>query len=178
VQMPKYEVAKASQQEIKTVAQVSKVGEMLVFKDLAALKSHIGKELGTSDWQTLTQDKINAFAAATLDDQWIHVDEEKAKLSPFGKTIAHGFLSLSFSPKFMYEMFNVESAKMGLYYGTNKVRFISPVPVGSRVRMKATLKDVEEMQPTGAKLIIDAIFELEGSEKPACVAELWSVVYE
>jgi acyl dehydratase len=78
----------------------------------------------------------------------------------------------------MYEMFKVESAKMGLNYGTNKVRFISPVPVGSRVRMKATLKDVEDMQPTGAKLIIDAVFELEGSEKPACVAELLSVVYE
>ncbi|MFY7910828.1 MAG: zinc-binding dehydrogenase, partial [Emticicia sp.] len=150
----------------------------LIFKDLAALKNHIGNPLGTSDWQTLTQDKINAFAAATLDDQWIHVDEEKAKLSPFGKTIAHGFLSLSFSPKFMYEMFKVESAKMGLNYGTNKVRFISPVPVGSRVRMKATLKDVEDMQPNGAKLIIDAVFELEGSEKPACVAELLSVVYE
>ena len=88
------------------------------------------------------------------------------------------FYRLSFSPKFMYEMFKVESAKMGLNYGTNKVRFISPVPVGSRVRMKATLKDVEDMQPNGAKLIIDAVFELEGSEKPACVAELLSVVYE
>ena len=153
-------------------------GKMLIFKDLAALKGHIGKELGTSSWQMLTQEKINDFAKATLDDQWIHVDEEKAKLSPFGGTIAHGFLSLSFSPKFMYEMFKVESAKMGLNYGTNKVRFISPVPVNSRVRMKATLRAVEDMQPNGAKLIIDAIFELEGSEKPACVAELLSVIYE
>ncbi len=178
VQMPSYEVTQIPQQEIKPLTQASKVGEMLIFKDLAALKNHIGNPLGTSDWQTLTQDKINAFAAATLDDQWIHVDEEKAKLSPFGKTIAHGFLSLSFSPKFMYEMFKVESAKMGLNYGTNKVRFISPVPVGSRVRMKATLKEVEDMQPNGAKLIIDAVFELEGSEKPACVAELLSVIYE
>lgn len=162
----------------KTEVPLTKQGEMLIFKDLAALKAHVGKELGTSDWQTLTQEKINDFAKATLDDQWIHVDVEKAKLSPFGCTIAHGFLSLSFSPKFMYEMFKIESAKMGLNYGTNKVRFISPVPVNSRVRMKATLKEVEDMQPSGAKLIIDAIFELEGSEKPACVAELLSVIYE
>jgi NADPH2:quinone reductase len=153
-------------------------GEMLIFKNIAALKAHVGKPLGTSSWQTLTQEKINDFAKATLDDQWIHVDIEKAKLSPFGGTIAHGFLSLSFSPKFMYEMFKVESAQMGLNYGTNKVRFISPVPVNSRVRMKATLKEVEDMQPSGAKLIVEAIFELEGSEKPACVAELLSVIYE
>ncbi|AFK03616.1 Alcohol dehydrogenase zinc-binding domain protein [Emticicia oligotrophica DSM 17448] len=178
VKMPIYAQLESKQPEVKAETTPVKSQEMLIFKDIEALKGYVGKELGTSEWQILTQDKINAFAAATLDDQWIHVDEEKAKLSPFGKTIAHGFLSLSFSPKFMYEMFKVESAKMGLNYGTNKVRFISPVPVGSRVRMKATLKEVEDMQPSGAKLIIDAVFELEGSEKPACVAELLSVIYE
>jgi NADPH:quinone reductase len=179
IKMPVY----ASSEDKKTTilkeeTPATKQGEMLIFKNLAALKAHVGKELGTSGWQTLTQEKINDFAKATLDDQWIHVDIEKAKLSPFGGTIAHGFLSLSFSPKFMYEMFKVESAQMGLNYGTNKVRFISPVPVNSRVRMKATLKDVEDMQPSGAKLIVEAVFELEGSEKPACVAELLSVIYE
>lgn len=178
VKMPTYDVIETPKQAIKPEPTEKKMGEMLIFKDLAELKTYVGKELGTSSWQTLTQEKINDFAKATLDDQWIHVNVEKAKLSPFGGTIAHGFLSLSFSPKFMYEMFKVESAKMGLNYGTNKVRFISPVPVNSRVRMKATLKEVEDMQPSGAKLIINAVFELEGSEKPACVAELLSVIYE
>jgi NADPH:quinone reductase len=150
-----------------------------VFKDIASLKAHKGKDLGTSSWQEITQEMINDFAKSTLDFQWIHIDEEKAKqFSPFGKTIAHGLLTLSLSPRFTYELFKVESAKMGLNYGTNKVRFISPVPSGSRVRMKAVLKDVEDMQPAGAKLTIEATFELEGSQKPACVAELLSVVYE
>ena len=180
VKMPVFEDAKA-EVEVKDEkpTEIIKEGNTLVFKNIEELKAYKGKELGTSSWQTLSQDMINDFAKATFDDQWIHVNEEMAKqLSPFGKTIAHGFLSLSLSPKFMYELFKVESAKMGLNYGTNKVRFISPVPSGSRVRMKAILKDVEDMQPNGAKLIVDAIFELEGSEKPACAAELLSVVYE
>ncbi len=179
VKMPSF-TATEIKEKVVLASEMPKVEQsgMLVFKDLAALKAHVGKSLGTSSWQTLSQEKINDFAKATLDDQWIHVDLEKAKLSPFGGTIAHGFLSLSLSPKFMYELFKVESAQMGLNYGTNKVRFISPVPSGSRVRMKATLKEVEEMQPSGAKLIIDAVFELEGSQKPACVAELLSVIYE
>jgi NADPH:quinone reductase len=150
----------------------------LVFNDLAELKAHKGKSLGVTEWQQISQEMINDFAKATHDFQWIHVDEEKAKLSPFGKTIAHGLLSLSLSPKFSYELFSIKSAKMGLNYGSNKVRFISPVPSGSRVRMRAVLKDVEAMQPAGAKITIEATFELEGSEKPACVAELLSVVYE
>ncbi|WP_337041804.1 zinc-binding dehydrogenase [Emticicia sp. 17c] len=180
VTMPVYKETKASVEvrEEKPV-ETKKEGEKLVFKDIAALKAFKGQELGISSWQTLSQEMINDFASATFDDQWIHVNEEMAKqFSPFGKTIAHGFLSLSLSPKFMYEMFKVESARMGLNYGTNKVRFITPVPSGSRVRMKAVLKDVEDMQPNGVKLIIEAVFELEGAEKPACVAELLSVIYE
>jgi NADPH:quinone reductase len=154
-------------------------GEAWTFKDISELKTFKGKSLGTSSWQEITQEMINDFAKSTLDFQWIHIDEEKAKqFSPFGKTIAHGLLTLSLSPRFTYELFKVESAKMGLNYGTNKVRFISPVPSGSRVRMKAVLKDIEDMQPAGAKLTIEATFELEGSQKPACVAELLSVVYE
>lgn len=158
---------------------LQKEGNTLVFDNIWALKAHKGKELGTTDWQEISQEMINNFAKSTLDFQWIHVDEEKAKqFSPFGKTIAHGLLTLSLSPRFSYELFKVASAKMGLNYGSNKVRFITPVPSGSRVRMRATLRDVEDMQPAGAKITIDAIFELEGSEKPACVAELLSVVYE
>ncbi|MFN3849317.1 MAG: zinc-binding dehydrogenase [Spirosomataceae bacterium] len=156
-----------------------KEGNTLVFDNISALKAHQGKELGTTDWQEISQEMINDFAKSTLDFQWIHVDEEKAKqFSPFGKTIAHGLLTLSLSPRFSYELFKVASAKMGLNYGSNKVRFITPVPSGSKVRMRATLKEVEDMQPAGTKITIDAIFELEGSSKPACVAELLSVVYE
>lgn len=180
VTVPVYEDSK-EKVEVKEEkpTEIKKEGNTIIFKNIAELKDFKGKELGISSWQILSQEMINDFAKATFDDQWIHINEEMAKqFSPFGKTIAHGFLSLSLSPKFMYEMFKVESAKMGLNYGTNKVRFISPVPSGSRVRMKAVLKDVEDMQPSGVKLIIDAIFELEGSEKPACAAELLSVIYE
>lgn len=180
IKMPTYDAPKAvvSIKEEKTT-EIKKEGNTIIFKNIAELKTFKGKELGISGWQTLSQEMINDFAKATFDDQWIHVNEEMAKqFSPFGKTIAHGFLSLSLSPKFMYEMFKVESARMGLNYGTNKVRFISPVPSGSRVRMKAVLKEVEDMQPSGVKLLIDAVFELEGSEKPACAAELLSVIYE
>lgn len=150
----------------------------IVFENIAQLKSFKGQSLGTSDWQEITQEMINDFANATHDKQWIHVDTEKAKHSPFGKTIAHGLLTLSLSPKFIYELFEVKSAKMGLNYGCNKVRFISPVPVGSQVRMSAILKDIEDTSPNGLKLFIDAVFELEGQDKPACVAELISVIYE
>lgn len=180
VKMPTYE---APQEAIKAQeekpAEIQKEGNTIIFKNIAELKDFKGKELGTSSWQTLSQEMVNDFAKATFDDQWIHVNEELAKqFSPFGKTIAHGFLSLSLSPKFMYELFKVESAKMGLNYGTNRVRFISPVPTGSKVRMKATLKEIEDLQPSGVKLTIEAIFELDGSSKPACVAELLSVIYE
>ena len=142
VKMPVYGAPKENpvKQEEKS-AEIKKEGNTIIFKNITELKDFKGKELGISNWQTLSQEMINDFAKATFDDQWIHVNEEMAKqFSPFGKTIAHGFLSLSLSPKFMYEMFKVESARMGLNYGTNKVRFISPVPSGSRVRMKAVLK--------------------------------------
>ncbi|WP_259015353.1 zinc-binding dehydrogenase [Emticicia fluvialis] len=180
IQLPQYETKKEEVTITETKpAETVKEGNTIIFRNIAELKDFAGNELGTSSWQTLSQEMINDFARATFDDQWIHVDEEMAKqFSPFGKTIAHGFLSLSLSPKFMYELFRVESAKMGLNYGTNRVRFISPVPSGSRVRMKAMLKEVEDLQPNGAKLTIEAVFELDGSPKPACVAELLSVIYE
>ena len=174
----KVTVGESALKEGNAVA-IRKEGNTLVFDDLSALRGHVGQSLGTSSWQKVTQRMINNFAKATLDFQWIHLDEAKAKeASPFGGTIAHGFLTLSLSPRFTYELFRVSSAKMGLNYGVNKVRFISPVPSGARVRMVATLKEVEMMASGGAKLLVEGVFELEGSKKPACVAELISVIFE
>ena len=153
-------------------------GSKLIFKNIAQLVAHVGQEIGISGWETLSQETITAFADATGDHQWIHVDAEKAKTAlPGGKTIAHGFLTLSLSPKLSYSLYAVESATMGLNYGTNKVRFVSPVPSGSRVRMRLTLKAVE-VGPGNARIITDAVFEVDGQEKPACVAELISMIYE
>jgi NADPH2:quinone reductase len=132
-----------------------------------------------SPWQEISQKMIDDFAASTLDFQWIHVDADRAKKeSPYGKTIAHGFNVLSFSSHFLYEMFEVKSIKMGLNYGCNKVRFMSATPVGSRVQMKAILKEVEETAPNTAKLTIEATFVIDGQEKPVCVAEILSMLFE
>ncbi len=150
----------------------------LIFDTIAHLKTFVGQEIGVSGWETISQETINDFAQATGDHQWIHVDAEKAKANlPGGTTIAHGFLLLSLSPKLSYTLYAVTSAKMGLNYGTNKVRFTSPVPVGSRVRMRAVLKDVE-IGPGNAKITVEATFEIDGQAKPACVAELLSMIYE
>lgn len=152
---------------------------MLTFDTLAAFRAHVGQPLGTGEWVTITQEMVNDFAKATGDHQWIHVNTEMAaKFSPFKTTIAHGFLTLSLAPKCMYEMYQVKSVKLGLNYGTNKVRFTAPVPTGSRVRMHATLKEVEDQQPNGIKSVVEALFELEGSAKPACVAELITLMFE
>lgn len=149
----------------------------VLFHKLSAVKLFKGKVLGISDWLVVSQEMINDFAKATLDSQWIHLDEERAKKeSPFGKTIAHGLLTLSLMPQFLYQLLQIDKAKMSVNYGSNKVRFITPVPAGSRIRMKATLKEVEEVAH-GIKLFIDASIELEGADKPACVAELISLVY-
>ena len=158
--------------------EVTPKGGKLTFASLSALKAHEGKSLGTTKWQTVSQEMIDEFASATFDNQWIHVDAEKAAASPFGGTIAHGLLTLSLTPKFIYELFEVASSQMGVNYGMNKVRFISPVPSGSKLRLGAVLKSVEMKQPNVAKLTIEATIELENSEKPACVAELLSVIYE
>jgi acyl dehydratase len=152
---------------------------MIKIENLEALKGYLGKDLGTTDWYTVTQEMINDFAKATGDEQWIHTNPEMcAQFSPFKTTVAHGFLNLSFSPKLMAELFVVNSVKMGLNYGANKVRFMSPVPVNSKVRMKATLLETEDAPPRGVKIIVACTYEIEGSEKPACYAELISVLYE
>jgi len=150
---------------------------MVTINGLEGLKSYVGKELGVTDWQTITQEQINAFAEATGDHQWIHVDIEKAKkFSPFGGPVAHGFLTLSLSPMLMEKIFKVENVKMGVNYGLNKVRFTNPVPAGANIRMRATLASIEEI-PGGAQATMNVVYEIEGQEKPACVAEQLSRFY-
>ena len=136
------------------------------------LASYIGKDLGTSDWVTVDQARINEFADATLDHQYIHVDEERAKETPFGTTIAHGFLSLSLVPMLMEKiMIMPQGLKMAVNYGLDSVRFIQPVKVDSRVRLVVTLTDATEKNPGQWLLKARAVLEIEGQEKPAYIAE-------
>jgi len=138
---------------------------------IAELPSLKGKELGTSQWIEVTQDRVNTFADATDDRQWIHVDVERAKReSPFGGPIAHGYLTLSLLIPMWSQVLTVTDATMGVNYGLNRVRFPSPVPVGGKIRLRATLTDVEEIKG-GLQLTVSAVIEREGDDKPACVAE-------
>jgi acyl dehydratase len=141
-----------------------------VINGLDELKGKVGQELGVSDWLEVTQEAVNAFAGATGDHQWIHVDPERAKETPFGGTIAHGLYTLSLGPQFSYDMFTIEGIAFGVNYGYNKVRFPAPLPVGSRVRMRATLTDVAEV-PGGMQFTVTQTFEREDGDKPVCVAE-------
>ncbi len=134
------------------------------------LKALVGQELGTSSWVEIDQDRINAFADATDDHQWIHVDIERAKAGPFGGPIAHGYLTLSLIIPMFAEVLQVDGVAMGVNYGLNKVRFPAPVPAGSRIRLKATLAEVEEIAG-GVQAVVDAVIEVEGSTKPVCVAQ-------
>lgn len=143
---------------------------MKVFAHLAELQSLVGSELGTSDWVTIDQQRINLFAEATGDHQWIHVDPERAKAGPFGGPIAHGFLTLSLLPELTAAAFTIEDVRMGVNYGLNRVRFTSPVPVDSRVRGRFKLLAYEPLEG-GAQLTVEAVIEREGATKPACVAE-------
>jgi len=139
---------------------------------IAELPTLKGRQLGTSDWFEVTQERVNTFADATGDHQWIHVDVERAKAeSPFGGPIGHGYLTLSLVVPMYSQVFTVSDAKMGVNYGLNKVRFPAPVPVGSRIRLTATLNDVTEIAG-GLQLTIGAVIEREGGEKPVCIAEL------
>ncbi|HEX3510563.1 MAG TPA: MaoC family dehydratase [Solirubrobacteraceae bacterium] len=149
---------------------------MLTLTGLDEVKAHAGKELGVSDWHHVTQEKIDQFAEVTGDDQWIHIDPERARESPFGGTIAHGYYTLSLAPRFSYDMFKFEGFAFGINYGLNRVRFPAPMPVGERVRMRAVLKDVEEI-PGGAQITSELTFERDGGEKPVCVAESLARVY-
>jgi acyl dehydratase len=145
---------------------------MITLKGLDELRAKAGDHLGYSDWQEVTQDQVNLFADATGDHQWIHVDVERAKQGPFGGTIAHGYLTLSLGPTLLsQQIVRIEGMAMGLNYGCNKVRFPSPVPVGSKLRLGASLDSVQDVEG-GVQAIITLTFELEGGAKPACVAEV------
>ncbi|HEY2203320.1 MAG TPA: MaoC family dehydratase [Pseudonocardia sp.] len=143
---------------------------MRVFNDVDEVKAAVGETLGSSEWFTVDQKQIDTFAEATGDHQWIHVDPEKAKGGPFGTPIAHGFLTLSLIPKLNSTVFGIRNVKMGVNYGLNKVRFTSPVPVDSRVRATIELVDVADVKG-GIQLTNKVTIEIEGSERPACVAE-------
>ena len=151
---------------------------MLEVETIEALKGHVGQKLGTSDWLVVDQRMIDQFAEATGDHQWIHVDVERARREmPGGRTIAHGYLTLSLLPRLNGSIFQVKRRSRGVNYGSNKVRFTAPVPAGSRVRGHLTLKAVEPVEG-GARLTMEATVEVEGSGRPALVAETLSLVYE
>ena len=149
---------------------------MLTISGIDELRAKVGEELGVSDWHEVTQDAINAFADATGDHQWIHVDPERAAQTPWGSTIAHGLYTLSLGPQFTFAMFTIEGFAFGLNYCYNKVRFPAPLPVNSRVRMRATLSSVDDV-PGGVQLTVTQAFEREGEEKPVCVAESVARMY-
>ena len=133
----------------------------------------VGQELGVSQWLAVDQERINAFADATGDHQWIHVDVERARTeSPYGATIAHGFLTLSLIPALSKENYRVDNAKMGINYGLNRVRFLAPVPAGSRIRLRSELVNAAKVDDTMVDLTVRQTVELDGSDKPAAVAEV------
>ena len=144
---------------------------MRAFKNLAEFCGAAGSVLGLSDWITVTQEQINRFADATNDHQWIHVDPERAARSPFGTTIAHGYLTLSLIPTMVHQIFSVGEVAARLNYGANRIRFPAPVPCGSRLRTKLTLLSTEQ-DPRGVRAILHAEVEREGSHKPVCIAEI------
>ena len=141
-----------------------------IVQGIDGLKEKVGSHLGYSDWVEVSQDQVNLFADATDDHQWIHVDPERAKQGPFGGPIAHGYLTLSLAPVLFAQVLRVDGISMGVNYGLNKVRFPAPVPVGSKVRMGATLANVEDIAG-GVQVTMDLTFEVEGKDKPSCVAE-------
>lgn len=145
---------------------------MRPFDSFEALEAAVGTEVAVTDWMTITQERVNRFADATDDHQWIHLDAQRAAQGPFGTTIAHGFLTLSLLPRLLGEAIHVTPARMSINYGTNRVRFTAPVRVGSRVRARLQLQALERIEPKGVHLCWHTIIEIEGESKPACVAEL------
>jgi acyl dehydratase len=143
---------------------------MRVFNTFEEIEAVAGEEIGVTDWVEITQERVDKFAEATDDFQWIHVDQEKAKAGPFGGTIAHGYLTLSLIPWLGSQVFRVETEGAKLNYGLNKVRFPNPVPVGARVRARVTVGEAAEI-PKGRQLTMGFVIEIEDQDKPACVAE-------
>lgn len=143
---------------------------MRVFKNLDELVASVGAELGPTEWLEISQDRVDKFADATEDHQWIHVDPERAAKGPFGGTIAHGLLTLSLLPHFSHQLYSVEGISLAVNYGYNKVRFITPVKVGARVRARAVVTDVASLSGAAQSTVTTTV-EIEGSDKPAAVAE-------
>ncbi|MCU1644351.1 MAG: Enoyl-CoA hydratase [Nocardia sp.] len=144
---------------------------MRIINGLAELEAAAGEHLGYSEYQSVTQDDINKFAEITADHQWIHVDVERAASGPFGSTIAHGLLTLSLGPHLAYTIYRIDGMKMGVNYGYDKIRFPSPVPVNSKIRLGATLSSVQAV-PGGVQVGITFVWEIADKPKPACVAEM------
>jgi len=150
----------------------------LVFKNIEEFRGMIGKELPTSEWIEVTQEMITDFANATFDQQWVHVDVERAKKeSPFKNTIAHGFMSVALLSKFLGDTIQIKSVKMGLNYGLNYVRFMNPVPVKSYLRLKSSIQNIETHK-LGVKVSFSCTVEIKGENKPACVAEFLALFFE
>jgi acyl dehydratase len=149
---------------------------MKVFTGADELLAAAGEQLGTSDWMTIQQQRVNAFADATEDHQWIHIDPQRAATGPFGGTIAHGFLTLSLLPHLIDQTYRVEGTTMVINYGLNKVRFPAPVPVGSTVRAEVALAEATEVTG-GLQLVVRATLHIEGNAKPGCVADWVTRVY-
>ncbi|MFP2994895.1 MaoC family dehydratase [Spongiivirga sp. MCCC 1A20706] len=151
----------------------------LVFANIEEFRDYEGQSLPLGDWITVTQEMINAFAEATHDFQWIHIDVEKAKqYSPFKAPIAHGFMSVSLLSKMLGDAIEVSSVKMGVNYGLNKVRFPHPVVVNSKLRLNGSIEKIETYGETGVKITWNCTVEIEGVDKPACVAEFVSLMFE
>ncbi|MFT6634004.1 MAG: acyl dehydratase [Bacteriovoracaceae bacterium] len=148
------------------------------FKNLEEMSKSVGKELGVSNWIEISQEKIDLFAKVTEDEQWIHIDKDKSKKhSPYKTTIAHGFMILSLASRFSYDTLTIESVKMGVNYGLDRVRFTSATPSGGKVRGRVSLLEFE-IKTGGAKYKLGITVELEGQEKPVCVAETLAIAYE
>ena len=143
---------------------------MLTLTGADEVRAQVGREVGTTRWQRVTQADVDAFADVTGDHQWIHVDVERAKDSPFGGTIAHGYYTLALVPRFTWELLTIEGFAFAVNYGVDKVRFPAPLPVGANVRMRASIAAVDDV-PGGIQVKIVCTFEREGGEKPVCVAE-------
>jgi acyl dehydratase len=146
---------------------------MRIFGNFDEIRSAVGTEIGASDWIEVTQDRINKFAEATCDEQWIHVDQDRAKEElPGGITVANGLLPLSLAPMFIRSVISVKGLRSTLNYGADRVRYLSPVPAGSRIRGRTSIAEVEDVPPDGLRVSYHVVIEIEGRQRPACVAEL------
>ena len=148
-----------------------------IIEGAAGLRELVGEHIGYSEWMEITQERVNQFAEATGDFQWIHIDVERAKAGPFGGPIAHGYLTLSLGPVLMPQVMQTNGFSMGVNYGLNKVRFMSPVPVGAKVRLGIKVLAIDDI-PGGIQQTLEMVFECEGASKPSCVAEAIFRSYE